>query len=154
MVQKQVEIPNLNQLMKEWEHDASVDLTDPGGQMIKIPNLHSKYNGYLSRFKLASIRKEQELDKLKKQKWLWVNGKLSKEELDNLGWEQLHIMVLKPDQQMWLDADDDIQKLKSTIALHDECVSYCVYVMKEIASRTYQIKEWMQWSRLQEGGGK
>jgi hypothetical protein len=110
--------PNLDQLIEEWNIDSAIDTTDAGGQMIKIPVIHSKYNKYLSLHKLSVVRKQQLLDKLMKTKWLWINGKLSKQELDELKLEPFLLTILKPDQQAWLDADKDIQESRMCFFLH------------------------------------
>jgi len=147
------EAPTLEKLIGEWENDAKIDTTDAGMEMIRIPLLHSKYNKYLSLHKLAIARREAELYRLRKQKWMYYSGKLSQEELANLGWEQFPFL-LKTDMSIFMDGDIDIQKIGAQITIHEECVSFCTYVMKELASRTYQIKEWMAWERFTGGHGK
>jgi Recombination, repair and ssDNA binding protein UvsY len=142
--------PNLDELIAEWEIDAKVDTTNPGGEMIRIPIIHSKYNKYLSLHKVSLVRREAEFDKLRKTKWMYYNGKLSQSELAALGWEPFPF-TLKTDLNIYMDADEDIVKAKATIAIHDECVSFCTYVMKELGSRTYQIKAWMEWIRFESG---
>lgn len=146
--------PNIEQLIAEWEKDARVDTTNAGGEMINIPILHSKYSKYLSMHKLAKAKREQELASLRKLKWMHINGKLSQEELQELGWEPYVLTILKPDQPMVLDADPAIQKINAQITFHEECVSFCVYVMKELNNRTWQMKEWMAWERFDGGHGK
>lgn len=141
---------NLEQLINEWETDAKLDLTDPGGQMTKIPVLHSKYNKYLSLHKIASAKREQEFQRLRKTKWMYYNGKLSQQELAELGWEPF-AFTLKSDLSIYMEGDADLQKLTAQIAFHDECVSFCTYVMKELNNRTWQIKEWMAWERFERG---
>jgi hypothetical protein len=147
------ETPTLEKLIGEWESDAKIDTTNAGMEMIRIPIIHSKYNKYISLHKLAVARREAELYKLRKQKWMYYNGKMTKEELETLGWEPFPF-TLKSDLSIYMDGDVEIQKKRAQITLHEECVSFCTYVMKELASRTYQIKEWMAWERFTGGHGK
>jgi Recombination, repair and ssDNA binding protein UvsY len=142
--------PNLDELISEWEKDAIVDTTKPQHEMIRIPVLHSKYNKYLSLHKLQGSRRESEFYKMKKNKWMYYNGKLSEEELRAFGWEPFRF-TLKADLNTYLDSDDDLIKLKSAVTFHDECVSYCTYVMKELNNRTWQLKEFMGWERFERG---
>ena len=142
----------MSELIKQWEEDAPVDTTNASGEIARIPLLHSKYNKYLSLHKLSCIRKMQKLDVLRKDKWLWINGKLSQEQLTEMGWEPFQLTILKPDQQMWLDADEDIQKLKGGIAFSEECVSFCTYVMKELNNRSYELRAFMDWEKFTSGG--
>jgi hypothetical protein len=145
--------PNVDQLITEWEADSQIDTTDAGGQMIKIPVLHSKYNKYLSLHKLAQARREAEYNKLRKMKWMYYNGKLNGDQktLAEYGWEPFPF-TLKSDLNVYMDADDDLAKIKSQITFHEECVSFCTYVMKELNNRTWQMKEWMAWERFERGG--
>lgn len=142
--------PNLDELIAEWETDSKVDTTNPGAEMIRIPVVHSKYNKYLSLHKLQSARREAEFAKLRKTKWMYYNGKLSQEELTTLGWEPFPF-TLKADLNLYMEADDDIIKMKSTISFHEECASFCAYVMKELNNRTWQMKEFMAWERFERG---
>lgn len=143
--------PNINQLIEEWEKDSKVDTTDPGGQMIQIPVIHSKYNKYLSLHKLAESRREAEFNKMRKLKWMYYNGKMNdKQQLAELGWEPFPF-TLKSDVDVYMDADDDLIKLRASVKFHSECISFCTYVMKELNNRTWQMKEWMAWERFERG---
>jgi Recombination, repair and ssDNA binding protein UvsY len=145
------EVPNLDQLIEAWEKDAQIDTTNAGSEMIKIPVIHSKYNKFLSLHKLAAHRKEIQLAEIKKRKWMYYNGRLTQEELKDEGWEPFPF-TLKADLSVYMDADEDISKVKAQITFHDECVSFCTYVMKELNNRTWQMKEWMAWERFERGG--
>jgi hypothetical protein len=143
--------PNIEQLIEEWETDAKVDTTAPGREMIRIPIIHSKYNKYLSLHKLAAARRGIEFDKLRKAKWMYYNGKMTQEDLTELGWEPFPF-TLKADLNIYMESDSDLQRIRSQIAFHDECVSFCTYVMKELNNRTWQMKEFMAWERFERGG--
>ena len=144
------EAPNLDQLISEWETDARIDTTNAGGEMTRIPVLHSKYNKYLSLHKMAKVRREDEFNKLRKVKWMYYNGKLDQQQLAELGWDPFPF-TLKSDLNVYLESDDDLAKKKAQISFHEECVSFCVYVMKELNNRTWQMKEWMAWERFERG---
>ena len=144
------EAPNLDQLISEWETDARIDTTNAGGEMTRIPVLHSKYNKYLSLHKMAQVRREDEFNKLRKLKWMYYNGKLDQQQLAELGWDPFPF-TLKSDLNVYLESDDDLAKKKAQISFHEECVSFCVYVMKELNNRTWQMKEWMAWERFERG---
>lgn len=144
------ETPTLDQLFEQWERDSKIDITEPGKEMIRIPLLHSKYNKYLSLHNIAKKRKESELAKTKRIKWMYYNGKLSQQELTELGLEPF-AFTLKSDLSVYMDSDADVQKWKDSIAIHEECANFCVYVMKELNNRTWQMKEYMAWERFIQG---
>jgi hypothetical protein len=145
-----IETPPLEDIMKQWEKDSDVDSTEPGKEIIRIPLLHNKYNKYLSLHNLSAKRAAIEYDRIKKLKWMYFTGKLDQEELDKLGWEPFRF-TLKSDINVYLDGDDDLNKLKRKKSYHEESAKFCENVMKELQSRTYQLKAYMDWERFIQG---
>jgi hypothetical protein len=145
-----MQTPPLEDIMKQWEKDSEVDITEPGREIIRIPILHNKYNKYLSLHNLSAKKAEIEFAKMKKLKWLYYTGKLDQDELDKLGWEPFRF-TLKSDIGVYLDADDDLNKLKRKHAYHEEAASFCTNVMKEISNRTWQLKEYIGWEKFVQG---
>lgn len=144
------EAPALDQLIEEWEKDSKIDITEPGKEMIRIPLLHSKYNKYLTLHNLAAKRTETEIIKLRKTKWMYYNGKMDQDELTRLGLEPFPF-TLKSDLNVYMESDRDIIPLNDKKTYHDECSAYCVYIMKELNNRTWQLKEYMAWERFIQG---
>lgn len=145
-----LEPPSLESLMEQWEKDSEVDSTEPGKEILRIPILHNKYNKYMSLHNLSAKRVSFEYDRIKKLKWMYFTGKLDQEELDKLGWEPFRF-TLKSDISVYLDGDDDLNKLKRKKAYHEEASNFCVNVMKELNNRTWQLKEYMSWERFIQG---
>ena len=145
-----IETPPLEEIMKQWEKDSDVDSTEPGKEIIRIPLLHNKYNKYLSLHNLSAKKAAIEYDRIKKLKWMYFTGKLDQEELDKLGWEPFRF-TLKSDINVYLDGDDDLNKLKRKKSYHEESAKFCENVMKELQSRTYQLKAYMDWERFIQG---
>lgn len=143
--------PSLEFLIENWNTDANIDSTDPSKEIIRIPILHSKYNKFLSLHKLAERKASFEYDKVKKLKWAYYTGKMTQEELQANKWEPFQF-VLKSDINVYIDGDDDLNRVKRKIAYHEECASFCVHVMKEIHNRTWQLKEYMSFERFIRGG--
>ena len=145
-----IETPPLEAIMEQWERDSDVDATEPGKEILRIPLLHNKYNKYLSLHNLSAKRTGLEYDKIKKLKWMYYTGKLDQEELDKLGWEPFRF-TLKSDISVYLDGDDDLNKLKRKKAYHEEAAKFCEYVMKELQARTYQLRAYMDWEKFIQG---
>lgn len=145
-----IETPPLEDIMTQWERDSEVDTTEPGKEILRIPLLHNKYNKYLSLHNLAGKRAALEYDKLKRTKWMYFNGKLDQEELDQLGWEPFRF-TLKSDIAVYIDGDDDLNKLKRKKAYHEEAAKFCENIMKELQSRTYQLRAYMDWEKFIQG---
>ena len=58
---------------------------------------------------------------------------------------------LKSDITVYLDGDDDLTKLKRKKAYHEESAKFCENVMKELQSRTYQLRAYMDWEKFVQG---
>lgn len=145
-----MQTPPLEEVMKQWEKDSELDITEPGREILRIPILHNKYNKYLSLHNLSAKKAEIEYAKMKKLKWLYYTGKLDQDELDKLGWEPFRF-TLKSDIGVYLDADEDLGKLKRKCAYHEEAASFCTNVMKELNNRTWQLKEYIGWEKFIQG---
>ena len=145
-----IETPPFEEIMKQWEKDSEVDTTEPGKEILRIPLLHNKYNKYLSLHNLSARRVALEYDKIKKLKWEYYTGKLDQEQLEKLGWEPFRF-TLKSDIAVYIDGDDDLNKLKRKKSYHEEAAKFCEYVMKELNNRTWQLKEYMGWEKFIQG---
>lgn len=145
-----METPPLDEIMRQWEKDSNVDSTEPGKEILRIPLLHNKYNKYLTLHTLSARKCAFEYDKVKKLKWEYYTGKLDEDELQKLGWEPFRF-VLKSDISVYIDGDDDLNKLKRKKSYHEETAKYCEYVMKELNNRTWQLKEFISWEKFIQG---
>ncbi len=138
---------NINELMDAWDKDSVVDKTEPGKEILRIPVLHSKYVKQHSMHSLAVKQAAFEYSHMRKIKWEYYNGKLDESELKKYGWEPFRFLV-KQDIQIYLDADSDLQKLLARKALSEQSVDFCASVLKEINSRTYQIRSFIEWEKF------
>jgi hypothetical protein len=88
---------------------------------------------------------------MKKYKWLYYTGKLSKEELDQFKWEPFDLNILKTDVDKFIDADDDVIKLERQITEKKELVSYLDGVVKIVANRQWNIRSAIEWIKFSHG---
>ena len=140
----------LEELLEMWRKDSELDRTEPGKELSKIPQLHSKYLNILSRHRLLSKECEFKLNKIRRLKWEYYTGKLDDDELKKYGWEPFPY-VLKAELSTYLESDDDINKQKAAKTLHDEIVTVCEAILKEIHSRTFQLKSFIDWEKFIQG---
>jgi hypothetical protein len=141
---------SLDQVLKSWETDAQIDQTEPSRELIRIPILHSKYLNVLTRHKMASRKAEFDYKKMRKVKWEFYTGKLSKEELEHFGWEPFPF-TLKSDISTYLESDLDLIKLLEKKIYHDEIISVIESIMNEIKQRTWELKSFIQWEMFVNG---
>jgi len=138
---------NIEQILSHWEKDSVIDQTEPGKELIRIPILHNKYLTMLIKHKMASKKANLDFIKMRKIKWEYYTGKLSKNQLDEYGWEPFKF-TLKSDINVYLEADLDLIKFTEKKIYHEEVVVMIESIMKELNSRTYQLKDFISWERF------
>lgn len=140
----------LEELLSEWKKDSEIDRTEPGRELLNIPKLHSKYLNILSHYRQLMRSVEFKYAETKRVKWEYYTGKLTKEQLDELGWEPFQF-VLKSDISTNIEGDKDLNRLLAAKAMHEEIVRACESIMKELQSRTYQLKAFIDYERFIQG---
>lgn len=140
----------LDDLLEMWRADSVIDRTEPGKALINIPQLHSKYLNILSRHRLLSKEAGFKYNKMKKLKWEYYTGKLDKDQLEKYGWEPFPF-VLKSELTTYLESDEDINKYIAQKILHDEIVEVCTSILKELNSRTFQLRDFISWEKFIQG---
>ena len=144
---------NIEKLKEEVKKDLSIDKTDLASESIRIPQIHNKYLNFLMNDRLTLSKLETDLTKLRHRKWLYYTGKMSQEELDDLGWDSFDLTVLKTDIDRFINADDDVIHLQHKVALIKEKVSYLDGVMRAINNLNWNIRSAIDWMRMPEFAG-
>ena len=140
----------LDELLNMWATDSVIDRTEPGKALINIPQLHSKYLNILSRHRLLVKESEFKYNKMKRLKWEYYTGKLDDDQLKQYGWEPFPF-VLKSEITTYFESDEDLNKYLANKILHEEIVDVCQSILKELHSRTFQLKEMITWERFIQG---
>ena len=140
----------LEELLEMWRKDADIDRTEPGKALLDIPKLHSKYLNILSSHRLMVKQAEFKYNKMKKLKWEYYTGKMDDSTLKHYGWEPFPF-ILKSDITTYLDSDEDLNKYLANKAMHEEIVDVCNAILKELNSRTFQLRDFIAWERFIQG---
>jgi hypothetical protein len=75
---------------------------------------------------------------------------MGEEELKRYGWEPFPY-VLKSEVTSYLESDDDLNKYLASKILYDEIVETCQSILKELNSRTFQLRDFIAWERFIQG---
>ena len=140
----------LDELLEMWRKDSDIDRTEPGKALLDIPKLHSKYLNILSRHRLFAKESEFKLNKMRVLKWEYYTGKLDEDQLKQYGWEPFPY-GLKAEVNNYIEADDDINKRMAIKTMHEEIVDVCGAILKELNSRTFQLRDFIAWERFIQG---
>ena len=135
-----------------WETDCKLDELNLGQESTKIPELHAKYLNMLTTFKLQLRKNKSNLLSLRRLKWKYFRGELSQQELNTLGWEQyLGNAPLNNQMNEYLDSDSDVIKLQDKVEYIEACLTQLDYIMRSINSRSFDIKNGIEWSKFTSG---
>jgi hypothetical protein len=140
----------LEEIESLWEQDSKIDRTDLDNESLKIPTLHGKYYKIYLREKVQLKAEEQEYKTFYKLKHEYYTGKLSKEELDQYGWEPFQF-VLKNDLQVYIDADKDIAERLLKLQVQREKVDLLESIIKTLNGRGFLIKNAIDFIRFTSG---
>lgn len=143
----------LDELIDNWENDSIINKTDIEGDLLKIPNLHAKY---ASQFVLHTreVRKARvTYNELLRIKTHYYSGNMNnKADLSKHNWEPFQYTIKgKNDIDSYLNADPELNKMKLKVGEHDDCISFCEMVVKEIGARTYQIRSYLDFEKYKQG---
>ena len=141
----------LEEIQELWNRDREIDITELATESIRIPQIHDKYLKIYVDEKIKLRKLQLNLAKISKMKSDYYSGRMSQEELDRLEWQPFLVKVLKGEVYSYLESDDDIIKLKETIALMEEKINYIDSVIRMINNRGFQIKSAIDWIKYKDG---
>ena len=139
---------NLNDIRQMANKDMNMDETELDSESMKTPQLHNKYLILFTDEKLILGKLKSDFSVLRKNKWLYYTGKLSREELDDFGWDTFDLNILKTDIDKFLDSDEDIIVLVNRILLQQEKVNYLESIIKIINNRQWYIRSAIDWLKF------
>ena len=116
--------------------------------------LHSKYLELHSHAKLHVKKLELDFKVLLRDKWLWYNGKMPKEKIDELGWKYDALdglKILKGEMDYYYDADQHIQEAQAKIELYKTQVETFKEILENIKWRHQTIKNMIEWRKFTSG---
>ena len=140
---------NLEDLQKMWQEDSSIDDDHLGEESTKTPNLHAKYIQYLIDNKVRLSKLKYDYNILRKNKFRYYRGELSRDELATLGWEQWQgIKPLKNEMDEFLSGDEDLNRLDVKIEYINSIIYFLESVLTQIKSRDFQISNGIKWKQF------
>tara|TARA_B100000902_G_C27319697_1_gene923568 strand:- start:2083 stop:2520 length:438 start_codon:yes stop_codon:yes gene_type:complete len=141
----------LEEIQELWNRDREIDITELATESIRIPQIHDKYLKIFIDEKIKLRKLQLNLTKIVKMKTDYYSGRMSQDELDRLEWQPFLIKVLKSEVNSYVESDDDIIKLKETIALMEEKINYLDSIIRMINNRGFQIKSAIDWIKFKDG---
>ena len=140
---------NLETLQDMWKIDSKLDDDLHDNDSLAIPQLHMKYMEFHNKYSLMKKERDIEMKRLIKEKWLYYKGKAPSSVYKEMPFDLK--LTTKEEISMFIEADDDIAKLKYKIEYIDQVLFFLDSVLRMINNRTYHIKKAIEWKKFQSG---
>lgn len=141
---------NINELQKMWNEDSKIDIDNLHVESLRIPQLHSKYYEIFNNTLLLKKKAEEDKNKIRLKKYEYYTGKADPEDYENVYQKKIRD---KEHLQSCLNADVDISNVSLKIDYYDAMLNYLNDILKMIHSRTYQIKNSIEYQKYISGYG-
>lgn len=143
---------NIEQIQDMWEADAEIDDNYLGEHATKTPKLHAKYIKLLVGVKLKHTKLSSDYNMLRKAKFRYYRGELSREELTDLGWSQWQgVKPLKNEMDEFLQGDTELNTLRVKIDYLETMIYLLESILTQIKARDWQLKTAVEWKRFLAG---
>lgn len=146
---------NTTEILEMWKKDGQIDELKLDDTTIRMARIHSKYLELLTIAKMTRKKYDLEYKTLLKDKWLYYNGKLSKEQIDAFKWEYDPFgglnKPLKGDMNYYYDADTDIQRSQALLEVQKIQVETIEEIMNTIRWRHQNIGNIIKWRSFEAG---
>ena len=139
---------DLETLQKQVDVDLKIDDTELDLESIRTPQLHNKYLKQFTKYSLQYKKAKDDYDGLYKFKWEYYTGKSTMEVYQA---EPFDLKILKSDVHIYLNADEELQKLGQRTEYLNVVVVYIERVLREINNRNWNIRNTIEWKKFLHG---
>lgn len=143
---------NIEEIQTMWEQDSLIDDNHLGEASTETAKVHSKYIKLMVGVKLKLTKARGDYNILRKNKFRYYRGELSREELADLGWQQYQLIKpLKNEMDEFLQGDQDLITLNTRIE-YLETMGYLLEgILGQIKARDWQLKNGIEWKKFLAG---
>jgi len=142
----------LSELQEQWSEDSSIDETNLGRESTRVPTLHAKYLNFLSSTRLNLRKAESDYYNIRRKKYKYYRGEMTKQELEEEGWAQWQgNKPLKNEMDEFLQCDADLITLQDKVEYFRTVIQHLEQILRSINSRTWDIKTAVEWAKFTNG---
>ena len=143
---------NIEQIQDMWDVDCEIDDNYLGETTTATPKLHAKYVKLLVNVKLKHTKLSSDYNILRKNKFKYYRGEMSREELTELNWSQWQgIKPIKNEMDEFLKGDTDLNTLNVKIQYLETMIYFLESILGQIKARDWQIKTAVEWKKFLAG---
>jgi len=145
----------LDDVLEMWKTDCKINEVDLGTSSLETAQLHGKYVELLAQAKLKKKIAEQKQMTLLKSKFLYYNGKLSQEQLEEYGWKPDPLEGIRrpsrQDMEYFYNADKDIQKTEAEISYYTVLIDTVKDIVDVLKWRHQTIRNILEFRKFEAG---
>ena len=143
---------NIDEIQQMWEKDCEMSDNHLGEESTKTALLHSKYIKLMIQVKLKLTKARADYNLLRKNKFRYYRGEMSKDELQAAGWDQWQgIKPLKNEMDEFISGDETLVTLNSKIEYLETMGYLLESILNQIKARDWQLKNSITWKQFLAG---
>jgi hypothetical protein len=143
---------NAEEILAEWKSDSQIDETRLGLELTKTPILHSKYLDIYMQIRGKTINAENKFNKLKYLRKRYYRGEMTREELQQQGWDQYQGLKMNHTEFNQMTEIDPLLSEEYTKVQHWKIlVQGLEYIMKQVQQRDWSVKTLIEHNKLMLG---
>ena len=140
---------DLDKLQEMWEKDAKIDMDNLHTESVNIASLHAKYFELYNTIFLMRKKAEQQKKNIRHERYEYYSGKADPDVYIQDPFPKK--IRDKDTMNKYLDADEKLSTVILKIDYYDTMLVYIESILRQIANRTYQIKNAIDWHKFQAG---
>ena len=142
----------LSEIQDMWTKDAKINELDLGKSSIQIAELHAKYLNILSNTKLQLRKCEADYLRLRRTKFRYYRGEMTREELEELGWNQFQgLKPLKNEVEDIVNCDEDVIRCVDKVEYMKAMLYQLEQIIRSLNGRGWEIKNAIEWTKFTNG---
>ena len=115
---------------------------------LKIPILHHEWLKRKNHFEIVLKENEMRFKILFKERWEYYGGKAGPEVYQA---KPFGLKILRADLEIYLNADEELQKLKFKIDYQKQIVAYCDQIIRAVQNKSFSVKHAIEFLNYKSG---
>ena len=137
----------IDDIMKKWEEDSSIDDQNLDGESLKIPNIHAKYLEMYTKEKRSLREMKTHWKLLFQQRWEAVISKNGKPPEHNIRISKTEL------ERHYVAADGVLQNAEKLMNEQEDKVDYLKSVLSVLENLSFHINNAISWRKFVAGLG-
>jgi len=140
-------------ILAEWKVDSAIDDTKLSSEVMRTPLLHSKYLEVYLKIKHKYISATSTYNKLKFLRKKYFRGEMTREELNENGWDQYQGLKMSQSEfNSMAEIDPILNDEWVKMEYWKNLVQGMEYILKQIQQRDWSIKTMIEYNKMMMGG--